>query len=308
MLQTISNEFGFTLERQRLSAESIVRSGGTNNFTACTYAVAVNETDICVADVWATASRRSLMAPNGAFTAAFDTEEFYLVSPEEIQKQLWGLPFVQAFTPAAWAVVACVMVWMSATYYTAEQISARRRKERAAKRQKNGGNVAGTSKDDDDAGLETFTDVVHSMVTAPMPTNHDPSSRGGRVINFGCVLFALIATTFWSSAVISQMVASTLSRLSSVSSLVEVQQQNRLICSTKALYDDMKAGKALPNPAAPLWSKDAISQLMVNGEDNLRSLNRMDMGLCSHAVLGRSQIQLALAMNKKLERCWAERC
>jgi hypothetical protein len=300
MLQTISNQYGFTLERQRLSAEAIARSGGSNNFTACTYAVATNETDICVADFWATSTRRALMAPTGAFTAAFDTEEFYLVSHEDIQKEQWGVQFLHAFSPAAWMVVVCVVVWMSITYYAAEKISALRRKERRAKRRKDEGHVAVADRepDGDDTGLETFTDVCHAVLTSPMPTNHDPSSRGGRVVNIGCVFFALIATTFWSSAVVSQMVASTFSKLSSVSSLVEVQQRNRRICSAKALLDGLKAQTVLPNPAAPKWSPDAVSELVVDGVSSIGSLHGMDTGLCSHAVLGRSQIEMVLAINK----------
>ena len=327
MLQALSDEYGFTLQRQRLSAESIDRSGGNNNFTACCQAVAVNETDLCVADFWASSSRRGIMAPTGAFSVAFDTGEFYLVSHAKIQSQLWDAPFIDAFSPGAWAVVIGVMAWMTATYYLAEHIAARRRKARFKKRQElaraqpaegekasparaareaSGASLgegssqsvnAAVMRDADDR-LETLDDVVHGVLTAPMPTNHDPSSTGGRVVNCGCVFFAIIANAFWSSAVISQMVANTISQVGAVTSLVGVQQQNQQICANKFIYDQMKEGTALPNPAAPRWSRTAVKALVVDGTDNLGSLNGMDTGLCAHSVLERSQIQTAMAMDK----------
>ena len=134
MVLYLSASYGFAIQRQELSPESIERNPYPgNSFWGCFHELMINATDLCVADFWAYPARRAYLAPYATFTTAFAYAPMYLFTsaaaePPSIWQQ--AMAPVNAFTPDLWLVcLGCfILNWLG--YMAAEQIAADQRNKR----------------------------------------------------------------------------------------------------------------------------------------------------------------------------------
>ena len=290
MISALSDTYGFTIQRQRLSQNSIDNSGISNTWYGCVQAIAINETDLCIGDFWAQQDRRAIMAPYGSFTTPFDYAELLLVVPSSAEQPTFGqssLAFINAAEWSVWGFILLIAIIMTVIYATSERIYLRRHQEF---------DMSSSDK------VEVWEDMFLATVTAPLSTNHTPRGTGGRLVNFGCVIFTLVAATFWSSAVISQMVSTALASGDGEMTLLKAQTDGSLICSQGSVGRNLAAGTLEPAPSAQ-WSKSGVKRLMVLdgtarggfGFSATGSLDAMDAGHCKVAVIERRQLQAAMS-------------
>ena len=133
-LTFLEKNYGVNLKLQRLSPEAIARGSATGNtWWGCVHEVAVEATDMCLGDFWATPSRTTYMAPHGAFTAPFDKADYVLLT-ELVAVTKSTVSFADAlqspfhpFTSDLWFLILACIVLHGVAYHFAEYIGARTR-------------------------------------------------------------------------------------------------------------------------------------------------------------------------------------
>ena len=65
----------------------------------CVHEVAINATDVCVGDFWATAERAAYMAPHATFSQQLTDAKFYLATTREEKNRKEQFSFSNPLSP-----------------------------------------------------------------------------------------------------------------------------------------------------------------------------------------------------------------
>ena len=121
MVKSFETIYGVTIQPQHLSSSSL-ELNNQDSWQACIHEVAINATDICLADVWAFAWRLGYLAPVGTFSTPFAQAHYHLVAQDQAahtkrETSFWDnlqIP-LKPFTPELWACfIGCVILHVSA--------------------------------------------------------------------------------------------------------------------------------------------------------------------------------------------------
>lgn len=172
-----------------------------------------------------------------------------------------------------------------------------------------GGSVAADTLVDDnddsegpDPAAAHLADAFMVTMLAPMATNHAPRSHGGRVIQMGCCIFALLSLTLWSAAVTTQLVMAATRTSQGITSLYDATQNNLRICAYDSLGRQLSLGLALP-AQGQRWDPAIVRNLMVpisrisSATDTLNAMNASRDGTCQMGIIELSQLQVAIAVS-----------
>lgn len=105
----ICKEAGIGWKRVPIGKDSLAAGGGSS-FTACAHMVALNETDLCIGNLWVT-TQRMLIHPS--FTSIVYSDQMRLVvrvtGAADGWDKFWA-PLAKTFSPGAWLIIAFTIV------------------------------------------------------------------------------------------------------------------------------------------------------------------------------------------------------
>ena len=137
-MRELSKDAGILWKRVPIGNDSLAAGGGSS-FTACAHMVALNETDLCIGNIWVTA-KRLLIIPT--FSAILYHDQMRLIVRITDEVGFWDkfwAPLQKTFSPGAWLLIACMVVFASLALVVVE-----------------GGAIVGYSGDSMDDMLETM--------------------------------------------------------------------------------------------------------------------------------------------------------
>ena len=111
-MRELSKDAGILWKRVPIGKDSLAAGGGSS-FTACAHMVALNETDLCIGNIWVTA-KRLLIIPT--FSAILYHDQMRLIVRITDEVGFWDkfwAPLQKTFSPGAWLLIAFMVVFAS---------------------------------------------------------------------------------------------------------------------------------------------------------------------------------------------------
>ena len=280
-MRSIAAEARFTWQEVALRDESSSRY--SSSFTACVHQVALNETDLCIANFWVT-TERMLIHPS--FTAEVYDDEFQLIVKAVVKKSFWdkvARPFSQTVTPTAWLLVLLTLLVMSLAMVfiegsnvgdSADKILTRMDEQSgsysAQQRKAELTEARGLGASLRRAGISIYYAGIGVASATP---KHETNCAAGMIVVMGFGIFCMLFVASYTGATASIMITEK-ERTAAISSLHELQGiPDAKIC----LYASQAKSFALQYPQ--------FSSRLVAGVTAHDVLQSLDDGKCAGAVL-----------------------
>ena len=110
MLSIVAAEMSVTWERVPIGSDSLVFG---SSYTGCVHMVALNETDLCIANLWVTSQRLLI---HSAFTSTIYSDDFRLVVRISEAVDFWDKflgPVIKTFSRGAWLLIVLTITGAS---------------------------------------------------------------------------------------------------------------------------------------------------------------------------------------------------
>jgi len=293
-IQFLANKANMSIDLRIISMDSIDNTGREDNWWGCVHEVAVNTTDLCIGDFWATPSRRAYMAPMGTFSTPIGSSNFYFVTRAEVatSKDNFSSP-LSPFTMELRILILAVFVWTAITYVLVEQFAKYRRGMK---------NV-----EEEGIHLKRFSTVeecinrIYSLfanvrITWFEPSTGFPSTWPGRLVSLAFALFMLVIIQYWGSFITASMVSKQ-TEFNNPMSLKQASEANDIICAFGWIGTDLVNQDIQPNvmlsQTDEMWNPTAVSPLISTDSEersglpeNLKgTLDAIIDGHCKHSVM-----------------------